>query len=188
MPSGSASPGRRRARLAGLILLGLVLAAGAVVLSLTFFSARDKPSVEAVSGPGAEQPDRGNRVIPPGRPGARPPRGPLTSGPHHVAPVTADGARLSDDQVLTALAAGNVILAYGTPQPPAGLRDVAAAVAGAPFDPALGRAGQAVILARRPGTRGVLALAWRHSLAVPPADRGELRAFAEFWLGRGAAG
>ena len=56
------------------------------------------------------------------------------------------------------------------------------------FTPALAASGQAVILASRPGIRGVIALAWTHMLrAASPTDPA-LRAFAQFWLGRGAAG
>jgi hypothetical protein len=100
-------------------------------------------------------------------------------------PVTRDGAELSDDQILHALEAGNVVLVYGTRVPPRALRALAVDVAG-PFAPALVRAGQAVVLARRPGTRGVLALAWTRLLRTPSPDDPQLRAFAEAWLGRGA--
>jgi hypothetical protein len=63
---------------------------------------------------------------------------------------------------------------------------VAENVSGGPFDPALVQAGQSVILARRPGTQGVVALAWRHLLRAPSGSDPELARFAEFWLGRGA--
>jgi len=185
--SGAAPPRHRRLRRAGLVLLALLLAAGAVLLSLSFFSARDKPSVEAVAGPGAVHPDRGDRILGAGghtRPGAD--GLPPTSGPHARSSVSAQGRRLTDDQLLTALAAGNVVLLYDAPRPPAALSALATSVAGGPFDAALAQSGQAVILGRRPGTRGVLALAWRHSLAAPPAGVRDLRAFTEFWLGRGA--
>ena len=53
---------------------------------------------------------------------------------------------------------------------------------------ALAAAGQAVILARRPGTVGVDGLAWAHAVSVrEPGDPG-LAQFAQFWLGRGAPG
>jgi hypothetical protein len=98
--------------------------------------------------------------------------------------VTRDGTRLSNDQLLTALAAGNVVLFYGKPQPPPALRSLAGNEAG-PFDLPLAQAGQAVILAPRPGTRGVVAAAWRHLLRVPSPTDPALRQFVEAWLGVG---
>jgi hypothetical protein len=54
-----------------------------------------------------------------------------------------------------------------------------------PFDAELAAAGQAVILARRPGAGPATALAWRRILrAGDPADP-DLRTFTEHWLGRG---
>ena len=60
-------------------------------------------------------------------------------------------------------------------------------VAGRRFDPALAAAGQAVILAQRPGVGGVQALAWRRRLAASGPDDPKLREFAEAWLGQGPA-
>ena len=79
-----------------------------------------------------------------------------------------DRAELSDDQLLQALEVGNVVFMYGAPQPPRGLGAIADGVGG-PFTPALAASGQAVILARRPGTHGVIALAWTHMLRTPSA-------------------
>ena len=50
-----------------------------------------------------------------------------------------------------------------------------------PFDPQLAAAGQAVILARRPGIGPTTALAWRRRLA---GDDERLRDFAEAYLGQ----
>jgi hypothetical protein len=72
---------------------------------------------------------------------------------------------------------------YGTTQPPGGLAAIAEAVGGR-FTPALAASGQAVILARRSGTRGVIALAWTRMLRSLSGP--DLRGFAEFWLSRGA--
>ena len=84
-----------------------------------------------------------------------------------------------------ALAAGDVLLTYGSTVAPPGLRRLAEAVQGGPPDPALAAAGQAVLLVPRPGAAGVVALAWGRRLAArSPADPA-LRGFAEFWLGRG---
>ncbi|HEY2638102.1 MAG TPA: DUF3105 domain-containing protein, partial [Solirubrobacteraceae bacterium] len=93
----------------------------------------------------------------------------------------------SDDQLLTALAAGDVVLLYGSAQPPQGLRQVQSDVAG-PFSPALAREGQAVVLARRAGTGGVVALAWRRRLTAAAPTDPRLNNFADYWLGAGAGG
>jgi len=99
--------------------------------------------------------------------------------------VPGDETLLSDDQILHALELGNVVIAYGGGRLPSSLRALADQVAG-PFSPVLAAAGQAVILARRPGVRGVVALAWSRDLRVrSPADP-RLGGFAEAWLGRGA--
>ncbi len=54
-----------------------------------------------------------------------------------------------------------------------------------PFDPGLAAAGQAVILARRPGVPGVVALAWRRKLEASGPDDPQLHEFAEAYLGPG---
>jgi hypothetical protein len=76
---------------------------------------------------------------------------------------------------------------YGTSKPPPGLAALARSQAG-PFSPALAAAGQAVLLARRPGTTGLTALAWTHMVRVRSAGDPALRAFIEDRLGRGAPG
>jgi uncharacterized protein DUF3105 len=176
----------RAARPILLAVAGLVLAAGALALVVLAFSSRDDAAVTAPQGPGRAFPDRGARHVTPAQRGSvRYDTEPPVSGPHVPVPVTRDARVLSDDQILHALELGNVILVYGAPRPPAPLRALADEVAG-PFDPALAQEGQAVVLARRPGTRGVLALAWARLLRAPgPADP-QLRAFADAWLGRGA--
>jgi hypothetical protein len=156
------------------------VAVGAVLL---FFSSRDKSTFSAGAGPGQAFPDLGRRHLRPGeRPGVAYNSSPPTSGPHVAAAVRRDATALSDDQVLQALETGDVVLVYGTPRPPAALRSLVADLAG-PFDPALAASGQAAILARRAGTRGVVALAWRHLLrATSPGDP-RLRDFVDYWLG-----
>ena len=71
---------------------------------------------------------------------------PPTSGPHRPEPVERDQTELSDDQILEALHLGNVVIAYegDAARPTLQARSPA-------FDPDLAAAGQAVILARRPG-------------------------------------
>ena len=107
------------------------------------------------------------------------------AGPTSRVAIRHDERTLSDNQLLQALELGNVVVMYGTAKPPRDLRRLAASVA-APFTPALAAAGQAVILARRPGTHGLLALAWTHLLHVRSAEDRQLRSFILFWLGRGA--
>ena len=153
---------------------------------IAFLSSREKATFTELQGPGQVLPDQGKRHLKPGQAPGRPyASDPPTSGPHIPVAVTRDGARLSDDRILQALETGNVVLVYGSTQPPPALRALADDLAG-PFDPELAKAGQAVILARRPATRGVVALAWRHLLHVRSATDPALRAFTDFWLGRPA--
>ena len=82
-----------------------------------------------------------------------------------------------------------MVLVYGPRRQAPALHALARAVSG-PFDPVLARAGQAVILDRRPGAAGgsVIALAWRHAQRVATPSDPRLGAFASYWLGRGAPG
>jgi hypothetical protein len=91
---------------------------------------------------------------------------------------------MSAAEVADALRLGNVVVLYGTPRPPAALRSLAERVAG-PFDPALLESGQAVVVARRTGIEGNVALAARRTLSVVDAADPALEAFVTHWLGRG---
>jgi hypothetical protein len=188
--ASSSGSGHRGLRRAGLFAVALLIAFGAVVALVAFFTGRDTSGVSSTpSGSGQAFGDQGARHL---KPGQRPPAPynstPPTSGAHVPSPVTRDATALSDDQLLSALEVGNVVLAYGTAAPPAGLEAVARDVVGGPFDPSLARAGQAVMLARRPGTSGVVALAWRHLLRVASPTDPALKRFADDWLGVGADG
>ncbi len=180
----------RRVARVGLIAAAGLIALAAVIGLVAFLSGRDSSGVSSTpSGSGQAFPDQGRRHL---RPGQRPPAPynstPPTSGAHVPSAVPGGDARLTDDQLLSALEAGNVVLAYGTPTPPPGLQALATEVNGGPFDPSLARAGQSVLLARRPGTPGIVAVAWRHlARASSPRDPA-LKTFAEDWLGEGAAG
>jgi hypothetical protein len=99
--------------------------------------------------------------------------------------VDGDNQQLSDNQLLEALELGDVVVFYGTRAPPAGLGKLASSLA-APFTPALAAAGQAVVTARRPGTTGLIALAWAHMLRVARPSDPLLGTFIDYWLGRGA--
>jgi hypothetical protein len=184
----SAPPHHRRARRAlGVALTVVVALAGGIAL-LVFFTARDDAPVEQAQppAPGQAFADLGARHLPPSQRGrARYNSQPPTSGPHVAEPVRRDGVVLTDDQILHALESGNVVLVYGTGRPPPEVRALAREAAGGPFDPALVEAGQAVLLARRPGTAGVVGLAWRHLLRARSASDPALRRFVEHWLGRG---
>jgi hypothetical protein len=169
-------------------LLGAVVVVAGLAALVVAFTARDDAQVSGPAGPGELQPDRGARHLPPGE--HVPLEGltdPPTSGPHHVRLVTRDQRRLDPNEILHALELGNVILFYDAPRPPAPLRAVQREVGGA-FDAELAAAGQAVILAQRPGAGAVTAAAWRRLLALPDAADPRVREFAEAWLGRGAGG
>jgi hypothetical protein len=173
--------------------LAIVVAALAIAVAIIallsggLLAGRDNPGISGVSdGLGYEFPDQGNAILKPGQPRPHYDSRPPTSGAHLDVAVTRDAAILSNDQLLESLAAGNVVLMYGTDRPPPDLVRMADNVA-APFTPALAASGQAVILARRPGTGGVLALAWTRLVHVRSASDSRLRSFVLFWLGHGAS-
>lgn len=170
-----------------IVLLSVAIAVAVIVLlSGAPLTGHDNPGLSGPSNQiGVAYRDLGDAHL---KPGAKPPRydsDPPTSGPHVPVSIRHDERPVSDNQLLEALERGNVVAMYGSAEPPGDLRRLAASVA-APFTPPLAAAGQAVILARRPGTRGVLALAWAHSLHVRDASDPQLRSFMLFWLGRGA--
>lgn len=171
-----------------ILLASLVLSVGLIALLSGFFAGRDPAGVSGgTPAIGTHYPDLGHRHILPGQ--LRPPYNsvPPTSGAHVPEPILADGRVLNDDQILEALELGNVVVLYGTPAPPPGLRELAVSL-GAGFSPALEAAGQALVIGRRPGTQGLVVLAWTRTLRVAsPADP-LLRIFAQEWLGRGAPG
>jgi hypothetical protein len=170
-----------------IVLLSLVIAVAVIVLlSGDPLTGHDSPGL---TGPtdqiGAAYRDLGDAHL---KPGARPPRydsDPPTSGAHVPVAIRQDERPVSDNQLLQALELGNVVVMYGGAKPPADVRRLVGSIA-APFTPALAAAGQAVILVPRPGTRGLLALAWAHLLHVRSASDRQLRSFILFWLGRGA--
>ena len=106
-------------------------------------------------------------------------------------PVGSDGAVLTNDQILTALAAGGIVLIYGGAAPPPGLAQLAQATGGR-FSPARAALGESVILARLPRIDGIIALAWTRMLpitglvTVTGRNDAVLRQFIESWLGQGA--
>jgi hypothetical protein len=164
----------------------LALSVGLIALLSGFFAGRDQPGVSGSLIPaGVQFRDQGDAHLRPGQPHPPYDSDPPTSGPHVPVPVSKDRAPLSDDQLLQALQVGDVVTIYGTAAPPPGLARLAHEIAG-PFTPALAQTGQAVILTRRPGTAGILALAWSRILRVGSASDPLLRQFVQYWLGRGA--
>ena len=178
-------------RVLEVIAIGVASLALSIILILVlsgYFAGKDQPSVTGTAnGPGAAYRDLGNAALRPGEPLPPYDSNPPTSGSHVPDPVLQDAAQLNDNQLLTALAGGNIVFVYGGRRPPRGLATLADTIAG-PFTPALARTGQAVILARRPGTTGVQGLAWTRIVQVSGPEDPLLRQFAQYWLGRGAPG
>jgi hypothetical protein len=171
-----------------IVVASVALSFGLIALLSGFFASRDPAGVSSTqTGPGSAFPDLGAAHLNPGDKRPDYDSNPPTSGAHFPEPVTQDEAGLNDDQLLEALESGDVVFMYGTRKPPPGLRALARKLA-APFTPALAAAGQAVILARRPGTVGVDGLAWAHAVSVRKSSDPGLAAFTQFWLGRGAPG
>jgi len=160
-------PPHRRLRRLGLTLLTIAVAVAGFVLVLLFFESRDDSQVPQSAGA-----DAPGQVVSDQQEARRP------------AAIRRDRVALSEDQLLHALALGDVVLLYGTSAPPPQLRALQQQVSG-PFDPVLAANGAAVVLARRAGTDGVVALAWRRILRAPSAADPALEAFANYWLGRG---
>ena len=171
---------------AAIAVVSLAVAFGAIALLSGFFAGRDQAGVGGAGTlPGIAFADLGHAHLRPGQPRPHYNSNPPTSGAHAPVPVSGDNQRLSDDQLLEALQLGDVVLMYGTSAPPPGVRPLVGSLA-APFTPALAAAGQAVVLARRPGAQGLIALAWAHMLRVSSPSDPLLRSFIDYWLGRGA--
>ena len=171
-----------------ILVASLAVAVGVIaLLSGGLLAGHDSPGVSgAASGPGVAFPDQGNAQLKPGQPHPSYDSEPPTSGPHVPTPIDRNGAQVTNDQLLQALSVGDVVLMYGTHTPPPGLAAVANGIAPAAFSPALAATGQAVVLAYRPGTTGVMGLAWAHMVHVRSPTDPTLRSFSQYWLGRGA--
>lgn len=167
----------------------LALSVGLIALLSGYFAGKDPAGVTGTATPVGEQfRDLGHAQLAPGQPRPVYDSNPPTSGAHIPEPVLADAERLSDDQLLQALQTGDVVIVYGSKRPPPGLGRLARSVAGGPFKPTLAAAGQAVLLTRRPGTVGLIGLAWAHLVHVSTPNDSLLRGFSQYWLGRGAPG
>jgi hypothetical protein len=168
------------------ILASLALSFGLIALLSGFFQSRDAGQLSGrAAGPGRQFHDLGDAILARGQLRPAYDSSPPTSGAHFLEPVTHDRAPLNDDQLLSALALGDVVILYGAARPPPPLVALASSVAG-PFTPTLAATGQAVILSREPGTSGVVGVAWAHMIRLPRPGDPRLRGFASYWLGRGA--
>jgi Protein of unknown function (DUF3105) len=171
-----------------IVIASLALSIGLILLLSGYFAGRDQAAVSGgTTGPGQAFSDLGHAALRAGQPHPAYNSDPPTSGPHVPEAVPADGATLNDDQLLQALQVGNVVIAYGTRQPPPALTAFARSVAPR-FTPALAAGGDAVILDHRPRTTGLVGLAWAHLIRVQTASDPALAQFVAFWLGRGAPG
>jgi Protein of unknown function (DUF3105) len=164
----------------------LALSIGLIALLSGYFAGKDQAGVSGAAAVGQQFRDLGHAPLKRGSHHPSYDSSPPTSGAHVPEPIRHNESRINDDQLLQALEEGNVVIMYGTHRPPAGLVNVARAITGGPFSPALAAAGQAVILARRPGTSGLIGLAWTHLVHVDAPSDDVLQAFAQYWLGRGA--
>jgi hypothetical protein len=168
----------------GGIVLCLLVVGGLLVLA----NSVDSPDVSssAGKGPGTLYPDQGKRHLALGEEAkVKFNSNPPTSGPHIPDPVLRDGVRLTNDQILQALERGNVVVFFDSPRVGRGLRKLQRSLTGS-FVPQVAAAGQALILARLPGTKGVIAASWRHLLKVRSPSDPALLGFANYWIGRGA--
>lgn len=171
----------------------LALSFGLIALLSGFFAGRDQAGISGSAGAvGQSFKDLGHAHLNPGEPHPAYNSDPPTSGAHVPMLIHRDQRELSDDQLLEALELGDVVIAYGTSRPPPqlasvqrSLASVQRSLAGA-FSPALAAAGQMIVLDRRPGTTGLIGLAWAHLVRVSTPGDPLLRAFVDYWLGRGA--
>jgi hypothetical protein len=186
-PPRSAPRAPRNRRLVWLVIGAVVLVLAVLAGVLILAVGRDDPAVGGGdTGPGRQYPDQGKDHLTLGeQPKVKFNSNPPTSGPHLPDPVLRDGVQLTQDQVLQALERGNVIVFFDSARIGRSLRKLQRELTG-PYMPAVGAAGQALILARRPDTKGVIAASWRHLLTVKSPTDPQLLAFANYWIGRGA--
>lgn len=172
----------------GIGIGALAVAFGAIALLSGFFTSQDQPGFTgADTGPGIAFRDLGHAHLQTGQPHPAYNSNPPTSGAHVPDIPTANGAELTNDQLLEVLELGDVVIMYGSPTPPPGLQALARQVAPA-FNPALVATGAQLIFARRPGTNGLIGLAWAHMIRTTSAADPMLKVFAQYWIGRGAPG
>jgi hypothetical protein len=173
---------------AAIAAAALAVAFGAIALLSGFFTSQDQPGLTgANTSPGIAFRDLGHAHLQPGQPHPRYNSDPPTSGAHVTDIPTENNAELTNDQLLEVLELGDVVIMYGSPTPPPPLQQLEKQVA-PPFKAALVTTGDQLILARRPGTSGLIGLAWAHMIRTASAADPMLKVFAQYWLGRGAPG
>jgi hypothetical protein len=97
-----------------IVVAALALAVGLIALLSGFFAGRDRAGIAGeTSGPGRALPDLGHAMLRLGQPHPRYNSSPPTSGAHLPEPVRQNEARLTDDQILQALALGDVLTRTG---------------------------------------------------------------------------
>jgi Protein of unknown function (DUF3105) len=169
-----------------IVLASLLLSFALIAVLSGFFAGRDSAGVSGTQITiGQQFKDLGHAHLSPGQPRPAYNSDPPTSGAHVPEPILLNEDVLNDDQLLEALEVGDVVVMYGTHKPPPGLQPLARSLGGH-FTPALAAAGQAVLLARRPGTVGLTGLAWSHMIRVETARAPILKQFIQQYLGRGA--
>lgn len=181
-------PGYGSLEIAAIGACALALSVAVILLLSGYFTTRDPALVvgNAIR-IGQSFADQGDRQLALGMPLPHYDSDPPTSGAHVPAIVTHQFLPLTDNELLSALAAGDVVIEYGGSRAPAGLTQLARQTAG-PFSAALAATGQAVILAPRPDTAGLIGLAWTRMVRVSSPGDALLRQFIQTWLGRGAPG
>lgn len=190
-----AAAGRPRRRKIGRVLEGVGIAIAALAVAFVaiallsgFFTSQDQPGFTgADTGPGIAFRDLGHVHLQPGQPHPVYNSNPPTSGAHVPDLPAANNTELTNDQLLEVLELGDVVIMYGSPTPPPGLQALAAQVA-PPFNPALVATGDMLVFARRPGVNGLIGLAWAHMIRTTSVSDPMLKAFLQYWLGRGAPG
>ncbi|MHB8658980.1 MAG: DUF3105 domain-containing protein [Solirubrobacteraceae bacterium] len=171
-----------------IVVASLVLSVALIALLSGYFAGHDPAGITGSLSPIGERfADLGHAHLRPGELRPEYDSIPPTSGAHVPAPVLRDAAPIRDDQLLQALETGDVVIFYGGRRPPSGLAELARQIT-APFTPALAAAGQAVIIASRPGTVGLIGVAWTRMVRVSAPGDPLLRQFAQTWLGHGAPG
>ena len=168
-----------------ILFVSICVSVALIALLTGFFASHDQGGLSSAAVAGHRFRDLGDRLLRKGQPRPKYDSDPPTSGAHFPVPVTHDETTLNDDQLLGALAAGDVVILYGGAQPPPGLTALAQELA-PPFTPGLAHTGQAVILAPRTRTTGLIGLAWAHMIRSSSALDPRLREFGAYWLGRGA--
>jgi hypothetical protein len=189
------APGRKRRGRLGRVLEGVAIGVAALAVAFVaiallsgFFTSQDQPGFAgADTRPGTAFRDLGHAHLQPGQPHPVYNSHPPTSGAHVPDIPTENNAELTNDQLLEVLELGDVVIMYGSPGLPPGLKQLAKQVA-PPFNAALVATGNQLIFARRPGTTGLVGLAWAHMIRTPSAADPMLEVFAQYWLGRGAPG